>query len=211
MRPMKIYWFETVNPRKVCSLAKHLGVDAEYEYVDLRKGAHKQADFLGINPNGRVPALVDGEMRLWESAAICVYLAGSKRSSLWPLDDARAQAEILKSISFHVAHMMPSFGPYYFEHYVKPLIGLGAPDDAKLATLAPQFHAAAKVLDSLLDGRTHLACNRLTIADFIVGALLPDWKDQAMPLGDYRNIRRWLDETLMPIEAFRDPWPRSVV
>jgi glutathione S-transferase len=59
----------------------------------------------------------------------------------------------------------------------------------------------------MLDGRAHLACGRLTIADFIAGALLPDWKEQAMPLAEYRNVRRWLDETLMPIEAFRAPWP----
>jgi glutathione S-transferase len=207
MAGMKIYWFETVNPRKVCSIAKHLGVAAEYEYVDLRKGAHKQDDFLGINPNGRVPALVDGDLRLWESAAMCAYVAGKSRSALWPTDDVRAQAEILRAVSFHVAHMMPSFGPFYFEHYVKALIGLGAPDDAKLATLTPQFHAVAKVLDGMLDGRAHLACDRLTIADFIAGALIPDWQAQAMPLGDYRNVRRWLDETLMPIEAFRAPWP----
>ena len=202
---MKIYWYETVNPRKVCSIAKHLGVAAEYVHIDLSKGTHKQADYLGINPNARVPALVDGELRLWESAAIAVYLAGG--STLWSLDDARAQAEILKPISFHVAQMMPAFGPFYFEHYVKPLIGLGAPDGAKLAALTPQFHATARVLDGLLAGRRYLACDRLTIADFIVGALLPDWQAQAMPLGDYRNVRRWLDETLMPIEAFREPWP----
>lgn len=207
MAGMKIYWFETVNPRKVCSVAKYLGVEAEYEYVDLKQGAHKQADFLDINPNGRVPALVDGDLRLWESAAICVYLAGTARSSLWPVEDVRAQADILKSVSFHVAHVLPTFGPFYFEHYVKPLIGLGAPDEAKLAALGSQFHAVARVLDGMLDGRAHLACGRLTIADFIMGALLPDWQQQAMPLADYRNVRRWLDETLMPIEAFRAPWP----
>jgi glutathione S-transferase len=208
MAAMKIYWFETVNPRKVCSLAKHLGIDAEYEHVDLGQGAHKKADFLGINPNGRVPALVDGDLRLWESAAMCAYLAGTSRSAMWPADDVRAQAEILKVVSFHVAHMMPTFGPFYFEHYVKPLIGLGAPDDAKLAAITPQFQAVARVLDDMLDGRAHLTCGRLTIADFIVGALLADWKEQAMPLADCTNVRRWLDETLMPIDAFRAPWPR---
>lgn len=207
MAGMKIYWFETVNPRKVCSIAKHLGVEAEYEHVDLKRGVHKEADFLGINPNGKLPALVDGDLRLWESAAISIYLAGKARSSLWPLDDVRAQAEITKAVSFHTAHMMPAFGPFYFEHYVRPLIGLGAPDEARLAPLVPQFHTVARVLDGMLDGRAHLACGRLTIADFMVGALLPDWKAHAMPLDDYRNVRRWLDETLMPIEAFRAPWP----
>jgi glutathione S-transferase len=206
MAGMKIFWFESVNPRKVCSVAKHLGVAADYEHVNLKRGAHKEAEFLGINPNGRVPALVDGDLKLWESAAICAYLAGTARSDLWPTD-VRAQAEILKVVSFHVAHMMPTFGPFYFEHYVKTLLGLGAPDTAKLEALTPQFHSVARILDGLLDGRTHLACGRLTIADFIVGALLPDWKEHAMPLADHPNVLRWLGDTLMPIAAFREPWP----
>lgn len=203
---MKIYWFETVNPRKVCSVAKHLGIAAEYERVDLKKGTHKQADFLGINPNGRVPALVDGDLRLWESAAICAYLAGGVGSPLWPTGDVRAQAQILRAVSWHVAHAMPVFGPFYFERYIKPLLGLGALDEAKLTALLPQAHASAKVLDTLLGGQSYVACGRLTIADFVVGALLPDWKEHGMPLEDYGNIRRWLDG-LMRIDAFREPWP----
>jgi glutathione S-transferase len=204
---MKIYWYETVNPRKVCSVAKQVGLVADYEHVDLSKGTHKQADFLGINPNGRVPALIDGDLQLWESAAICVYVAGKAGSSLWPLNDVRAQAEILKPISWHIAHAMPVLGPFYFEHYVKPLLGIGAPDEAKLAALMPQAHASARVLNTMLDGRRYLAGDRLSIADFINGALLPDWKAQAMPLDDYANIRRWLDG-LLELDAFNSPWPR---
>ena len=203
---MKIYWFETVNPRKVCSVAKHLGARVDYEHVDLRRRAHREAEFLGINPNGRVPALVDGDLRLWESAASCAYVAGGAGSDLWPAGDVRGQAEILKAVSWHVAHMMPTFGPFYFEHYVKTLLGLGAPDEAKLDALVPQAQAGARVLDAMLDGRRFLACGRLTIADFVMGALLPDWQAQGMPLGDCANVRRWLGE-LEELPAFRDPWP----
>lgn len=204
---MKIYWSATVNPRKVCSVAKYLGVDAEYVHVDLKSGAHKQADFLGINPNGRVPALTDGDVRLWESAAICAYLAGNASSPLWPAADVRAQAEILKATSWHIAHGMPMFGPFYFEHYIKPLLGLGAPDEAKLDALRPQARASAKVLDALLAEHSFLACDRLTISDFISGAIFPDWKAHGMPLDDCANLRRWID-SLLTIDAFREPWPR---
>src|SRR6187200_1860500 len=50
------------------------------------KGEHKAPTFLTINPNGKVPALEDGEMRLWESAAIMAYLADKAGSDLWPKD-----------------------------------------------------------------------------------------------------------------------------
>lgn len=205
---MKILWSETVNPRKVCSVGKHLGIDAEYEHVDLAKGAHKQPDFLAKNPNGRVPVLVDGDLVLFESAAICAYLAARAGSSLWPVGDARGQAEVLKFLSWQSAHSLPAFGPFYFEYAIKPMLGLGAPDAARLAQATPQFHAVAKVLDGLLEGRRWLVDGRLTLADFVVGAVLPDWKAHAMPLEGYANVRRWLDESLLPIDAFREPWPR---
>lgn len=204
---MKIYWFETVNPRKVCSVAKHLGSAVDYEWVDLRKGAHKQTDYLEINPNGKVPSLVDGDLTLWESAAICAYLAGRAGSPMWPSGDVRGQAEILKHVSWYGAQAVPAFGTFYFEHYVKSLFGFGPPDEAKLAAATAPFHAAARILDRMLAGRDHLACDRLTIADFVVGAILPDWKAQAMPLDDYPNVRRWVDG-LLALDAFRDPWPR---
>ena len=71
---MKLYYAETMNPRKVCALAKYLGLPVEFVRVDLRKGEQHTPDFLAVNPNGKVPVLVDGDLVLWESTAIMARL-----------------------------------------------------------------------------------------------------------------------------------------
>ena len=63
---MKLYYFETPNGFKACLVAKHLGSPVEYVKVNLAAGEQKQPDFLAINPNGRIPALVDGDTKVWE-------------------------------------------------------------------------------------------------------------------------------------------------
>ena len=72
---MKLFYSETLNPRKACAVAKYLGSPVEFVRVDLGKGEQRRPEFLAINPNGRVPALVDGDITLWEADAIMCHLA----------------------------------------------------------------------------------------------------------------------------------------
>src|SRR5262249_34926569 len=83
---MKLYYSETLNPRKVCAVAKYLNAPVEFVHVDLRQGEQRKPPFLAINPNGKVPALEDGDTKLWESNAIMAYLAHAAGSDLWPRD-----------------------------------------------------------------------------------------------------------------------------
>src|SRR5262249_27095991 len=82
---MKLYDFAfSPNCRKVRALAYELGIQLEFVPVDLPKGAQHTPAFLAINPNGRVPVLVEGELVLWESTAIVRYLAAKTGSALVP-------------------------------------------------------------------------------------------------------------------------------
>lgn len=69
---MKLYYFDVLNPRKVCALARYLNLPVEFVHVDLGKGEHKTPAFLAMNPNAKVPVLVDGNTTLWESKPSCV-------------------------------------------------------------------------------------------------------------------------------------------
>ena len=85
---MKLYHHEiSSNSRKVCALAKHLELDVDYVLVDLTKGVHRTPEFLTINPNGKLPTMVDAGRTLWESNAILCYLAKKAGSEMWPADD----------------------------------------------------------------------------------------------------------------------------
>ena len=89
---MKLYDFAfSPNCRKVRAVAYELGIELQTEHVDLVHGAGSGAGYLDVNPNGRVPTLVDGDFRLWESNAIMRYLAAT--SDLIPRD-RRALAEM---------------------------------------------------------------------------------------------------------------------
>ena len=101
---MKLYGFSpSPNTWKVRALAAHLGIPLDYEFVDLTKGASRTPAYLAINPTGRTPALVDGDLKLWESEAIMQYLASQRPNSLWP-NDARARADIMRWQSWQLAH-----------------------------------------------------------------------------------------------------------
>src|SRR3546814_6049271 len=83
---MKLYYDETMNPRKVCAVARYLDSPVDFIRVDLGKGQNKTPDFLALNPNAKVPVLQTGNDVLWESNAIMCRLAQIAGSDLWPTD-----------------------------------------------------------------------------------------------------------------------------
>ena len=92
---MKLYYAETLNPRKACAVAKYLNSPVEYVRVELAKGAHKKPEYLAMNPNGKVPTLVVSEdFVIWEADAIMAYLARFAGSDLLPEGDK--QIEVMR-------------------------------------------------------------------------------------------------------------------
>ena len=91
---MKLYYMETMNPRKVCATAKYLRSPIEYIPIDRVPGGLKGAEYMAINPNGRAPVLVDGELKLWESAAIICTSPSRRRmiSGLCPIQRVRSRS-----------------------------------------------------------------------------------------------------------------------
>jgi glutathione S-transferase len=205
---MKLYYAETMNPRKVCAVAKHLGSPVEYVRVDLSRGEQRTPAFLAENPNGKVPVLVDGDLHLWESTAIMAYLAVKAGSDLWPAD-AASQVEVLRWLSWDLSHFSRHGGSLYFEHMIKPYLGLGNPNAAAVEEATNFFRRFAAVLDAHLKDREYLVGDKLSIADFGVGVLLP-WAEQArLPVGEFAHIRRW-HERLMALPAWREPFPEPL-
>jgi glutathione S-transferase len=203
---VRLYYYETMNPRKACATAKYLALPVDYVRVDLGKGEHKTPDYLARNPNGTVPTLEDGADTLWESMAIMVRLCERAESQLWPTHAPGLAADVVRWLSWDAFHFAPHASTFYFEHLVKPKFGLGAPDQARLERATPALHNAARLLDAHLGEHAYLVGDSLTIADFCLAVLLPYSEQIELPLADYRNIQRWQGR-LMELEAFRDPWP----
>lgn len=71
---MKIFWIKAQAPRRVLALARHLGINAEFIEANLMGGGLRAPDYARLNPNMKVPTLVDGNLVLWESSAIMAHL-----------------------------------------------------------------------------------------------------------------------------------------
>ncbi len=202
---MKLYFADTMNPRKACAAARYLDAPVEFVPVDLGRGEHKRPDFLALNPNGKVPLLVDGDYRLWEANAIMAYLARKAGSDFLPTDDTRL-IEVLRWLSWDADHFSSHAGTLYFEHVIKPGFGIGPADAAVVAETTARLRPFAAVLDDHLSGRRWLVGDAPTIADFAVAAALP-WAEVArIPLGDYPAVARWHDR-LNALDAWRQPYP----
>lgn len=189
---MKLYDFAfSPNCRKVRAVAYELGAELETIHVDLVKGEQRGPAFLGLNPNGRVPVLVDDDLVLWESTAIMRYLSAKSGGKLVPVA-ARDQAEMDRWLAWQLAHLGPAMSKVAFERVVKKLTGQGAPDEAAIAAGAADFAALTAVLDAALEGRDHLA-GALSLADFALASHYSLAAMCGLDLTPYPRARRWLE------------------
>jgi len=202
---MKLYYFDTPNARKPCAVAKHLGSPVEFVHVDLSKGEQKDPAFLAVNPNGKVPALRDGDVKLWEGHAIMAYLAHKAGSDLWPSDPMK-QIEVVKWLNWDTAHFSRHAGRLLFNNFIKPTFGLGDPDQAEIEDALGYFKQFAAILNDHLKGKKYIVGDKLTIADFGVASFLPSAEQAKLPLDGYDEIHRW-HNALMEMDAWREPWP----
>jgi glutathione S-transferase len=202
---MKLYFHPmSQNARKVRLVASLLGLSLEERMVDLMKGEQHGAEFLALNPNGLVPVLVDGDFVLWESNAICQYLASLKKSALWP-SDARQQASVLRWQSWETAHWFPALFHFFRENMLKKLAG-GQADPAELAKGEAQFDKYGNVLDRQLGLRPWLVGDTLSLADIAVGSHLMHATAAGVPVASFRHLARWFD-ALRALPAWRATEP----
>ena len=178
---MQLYWIRAQAPRRVLALVKHLGVKVECVEKDLMGGGLKTADYVALNPNMKAPTLVDGELVIWESSAIMAHLCIKQGSDMWPSRNPAEQVEVMRWLSWNDCHWGPAVSPFYFEHVVKSTFGIGPADRESLKSAVPDLIRFAKVLDAHLEGRSEVACDRLTIADFQLASMATDWREAEMP------------------------------
>ncbi|MCW5650728.1 MAG: glutathione S-transferase family protein [Ramlibacter sp.] len=201
---MKLYYDETINPRKACAVARHLALPVELVHVRLARGEHKAPGFLALNPNGRLPVLQDGALTLWEANAIMCHLSLAAGAELWPRDP-QAQVEVTRWLSWDAFHFTRHTGTLYFENLIKPLIGLGAADAVVVHEAEQQVRASAAVLEQHLASRRFLLGDALSVADFAVSAALPYAEGARLPLQGLPAIARW-HARLNELPGWREPF-----
>ena len=205
---MKLYYDPiTVNCRKVLAGLDLIGSDYEPVVMSYFGGDHKKPEFTAINPNAALPALVDGDLTLWESNAILVYAAEKAgNTQAWP-SDPKTRGDATRWLLWESNTWFPTCYTYLVENVVKPILD-DKPDTAMLADYAPTFKHNASILDNALAGREWLCADHATITDIAVAAPMHLHAAQKLPLDDYPNIRGWIGRVeALPCWQKSDPIP----
>lgn len=163
---IQLYSLNTPNGVKVSVMLEELGLPYEAHLVDITRDENRLPEFLSLNPNGKIPAIIDPDgpggrsLGLFESGAILVYLA-EKTGRFLPSDPA-ARYETLQWVFFQNAAIGPMFGQVgYFYRFA----GREIEDKRPLERYRQESMRLLAVLDERLKGRRWLMGDAYTIAD----------------------------------------------
>lgn len=191
------------NALRTRAVAYELGFEPEIIDVDFGKGENRTPEFLALNPNGKVPTLVDGDLALWESRAINAYLADkAPEHGLYP-DDIRNRAEIDQWSWWQAIHLGPAMQRVAFERVQKRLFGRGEPDEASIAGELKTVSDLLPVLEAALAGRDWVT-GKLSLADFSLASTFMLRKPARIDISEYPNISAWIER----MEA-RPAWQKA--
>lgn len=189
---LKFYYNSSPNPSKVALMLEESGLAYDVVPVDVRKGQQFSPEFLAINPNAKVPALVDGGTTVFDSNAILLYLA-DKTGKFLPENSSAARGELLSWLMFIASGIGPYSGQaVHFKYYAT---GSNASAYAVNRYLF-EVERHWKIIDERLSARRYMFGDTYTIADMalwgwsqVIGFVLGDeaW-------GRYPNVKRLTDE-----------------
>jgi glutathione S-transferase len=191
MSSLRIYGIARTRAFRALWVAKEVGVDYEHLPIEIGDAGARTPEFLAINPNGRLPVIVDGDFVLFESLAITLYLAkkhspgrlypatieGEARAwqwSLWAVTEVDRGVNIW---SLHAVRLPPE-----------------ERDAAKRAEALKVLEAPFRVLDAAISKQPHLLGSDFTVADLNVAAVISRAID--MDLSAAPNLKAWLSRCL---------------
>lgn len=204
---MKLYFFPT--PRNLCvtALIDHLQLDVERVPVNLLEGEHKSAEYASINPNMKVPALVDGDFHLWEHPAIMLYLAETAGSALAPQTPA-GRADLLRWVSWLQMHWAEGADALGMEFLAKPAMGLGDPDGDVVDRARQLLRTLLPIVEDHLSRRRFFLGDDLSIVDFMFGGSIAHWRTCRMPLERAKAVLAW-KARLEDVPAWQRTFPNQ--
>ena len=187
-----VYAFATPNSIKVIIGLEELGLDYTLHSVNVRKGEQKDAAFVALNPNAKVPVLIDttadGErFVLTESAAILAYLA-EKTGHLLP-ENGEDRARVFEQLFFHASALSPAFGQAGFFQRLA-----AEPQPIAIDRFATEARRVATVLNGVLSERHFVAGSEFSIADIAHYGWLWRREFAGIDLDDAPHVARWFAE-----------------
>lgn len=188
---MKLYWFPGPNDLKATIALEETGLAHALCLVNILTGEQDGADFRRINPNGRIPALVDGDVVLFESCAILQYL-GRKSGRFYPAEE-RLRAEVDSWLFWQASGLGPMLGQVNW--FVRAAARPGR-DAAETSLPLHRFRKECRrlftVLDGQLQGRDFVCAGDYSIADMAIWPWVDKYHANAGDLlADFSAVHAW--------------------
>ena len=189
---LKFFYSTAPNPMKVALLLEELGIAYEAHPVDTRKGEQFTPDFLKINPNSKVPVIVDGDVTVFDSNAILLYLADREKRFVPPASASVERGRMLSWLMFVATGVGPFSGQSVHFRHAAP-----KPQEYALNRYDFEAHRHWKLVDEQLAKSKYMLGSEYSIVDMAVWG----WAGNlAYVLGQddaytrYPNIKRLNDE-----------------
>jgi glutathione S-transferase len=186
---MKLYEFAPTRSIRARWTLQELGVDFEPITVDLVAGEHRRPEFLRINPAGRVPVLVDGELVLTESVAIVMYLAEKYPDRGFLPTDPVERAEVNRWLLFTATELEQPLWRISRHTAIYPERDR-LPADVTLA--GKEFRAMAEIVERHMQQRQFVVGNTVTVADFVLAYTL-DWGNEVKLLDHCPKLLAYME------------------
>ncbi|HEX3651264.1 MAG TPA: glutathione binding-like protein [Rhizomicrobium sp.] len=199
---LQLYSAPTPNGVKISIMLEEIGLPYEAHYVDIGNNESWTPEFLSLNPNGKIPAIIDpngpggNPLPLFESGAILLYL-GDKTGWLLPADPSR-RYETIQWVFFQMANIGPIFGQVGFFH---KFAGREYEDKRPLKRYVDETKRLLGVLEAQLEGREWIMGDEYTIADISILGWVRNLIGfyEARDLVEFdklKNVPAWLERAL---------------
>lgn len=181
----------TPNGQKVSIMLEELGVPYKLQTVDLGSGAQRGADYVKLNPNGKIPTIIDheaGDFPVFESGAILFYLA-EKYGRFIPADP-KGRSEVMQWVMFHASGTGPMLAQAgVWQHFMKEKYLPG------IERYQNEGKRLLRVLDTQLQGRDYL-CGEFSIADIAHFSWVNVHGWTGVSVDETPQVKAWLDRML---------------
>lgn len=188
------------NTRRVRFMLEELNVPYRLVPVDLMTGEQRGEAYRALNPTARVPTLVDGDLKLWESNAVLVYLGEMYPERRLLGDGPRERAEVARWMYMNAAHLSPA-NARIFAHTMR------LPEDQRIPSVVEESRAEVDrclgPLDAQLAGKEFIV-ERFTAADVALAPALTSAPMLGIDLGPYPSVGAWLKRV-----AERPAWGKT--
>ena len=209
-RDIHLYTAATMNGYKPVIFLEEAGVPYDLTFIDFAKNEQKAPDYMKLNPNGRIPTIVDrsnGDFPVFESGAILWYLA-EKYDHFLP-SDANGRSETLQWLMFQMGGIGPMMGQaMYFQRIAAPN---GQEEPFSINRYVTESRRLLEVLDTRLQGREWLAADQYTIADISIYPWARAYIWAKVSVDDLDNLNAWfarIDARPMVQKALTIPKPQ---